>query len=139
MYAISLDDGTLRWGKDFETPWGCTFQQPAATPILVLTRSPFSFNSPTSSRQKHLDALAIDVRDGRELNKTVGHPVLSTNNVLETRLTVQQGLSRVIAQVGGELLTYEFSDNAIENRDVEPEKSEPDKSEPDKSEPESDR
>jgi hypothetical protein len=107
-HAISLQDGSLRWSQEFDTPWGCTVHQPAETPLLMFTRSYSVFNSPTSSRRKRLDALALDVRDGRELDKTTDMAVLSTSNSLETRLAVQGGLSRVIVQIGGELLTYLF-------------------------------
>jgi outer membrane protein assembly factor BamB len=106
-HAISLDDGSLRWSQQFDTPWGCTVHQPAKTPLLMFTRSRSVFNS-TGSRRKDLDALAIDVRDGRELNRTTDKTVLSTTNSLETRLTIQGGLSRVIVQIGGETLTYKF-------------------------------
>ena len=116
LHAISLDDGKLRWSKEFETPWGCTVHQPAETPILVLSRSLSSFNSPTSSRRQQLDAMAIDVRDGTELDKTLGKPVLARNNVLETRLTIQPGQNRVIAQLGGELLTYKFDEDPAEEQ-----------------------
>ena len=110
VFAVSLEDGTVRWVKEFENPWGCTLHQPAATPLLILTRSPFAFTSPTGSRKKQLDALALDLRDGNVLNETLGKPILSTSNVLETRVTVQPRLAKVIAQIGGELLSYQFRD-----------------------------
>lgn len=109
-FALSLDDGTLRWGKEFKSPWGCTIHQPAETPILIFTRSKSVFNSTTAARRKQLDAVAIDVRDGRELNRTLGKQTLSTNNSLETRVLVQEGLSRVVTQVGNDVLTYRFVD-----------------------------
>ncbi len=108
VHSVSLADGEVVWSKEFETPWGCTVHQPASTPILVLTRSRSTYTSPTSSRSQKLDALAIDVRDGRELDKTLGKSVISRNNSLQTRLTIQPGLSRVLVQIGGELLTYKF-------------------------------
>ena len=101
-----MADGSLRWQHQFEKPWGCTLTQPAASPILLLTRSPFTYT--TTSRRKTLDAVAFDVRDGRELNRTEGRAVMSTSNALETRLTIQPVLSRVIVQVGLEILTYKF-------------------------------
>ncbi len=112
VHSVSLDDGAVRWGEDFKSPWGCTLHQPAATPMLLFTRSRFST---TPGGKKQLDALAMDVRDGRHVNKTIGHPILGTNTVLETRLTVQPMHSRVIAQVGGELLTYHFSEQASQD------------------------
>lgn len=107
IHAISLDDGTLRWGQQFDEPWGCTLTQPAATPILMLSRGESTFKT-TGSRRKTIDVLAIDVRDGSEFDRTEKKPVLSANNELATRLTVQPGLSRVIVQMGTELLTYTF-------------------------------
>jgi outer membrane protein assembly factor BamB len=108
VYAISLADGTLRWSHDFDQPWGCTLTQPAQTPLLMLTRSPFTYS--VQSRKKFLDTLALDVRNGNKLNENLGKPILSQNNELEVKLTVQPVLSRVIAQVGPELMTYTFTE-----------------------------
>jgi hypothetical protein len=109
VFAVSTEDGSLRWSKEFDKPWGCTLTQPSATPILVLMRSTSTFKS-TQSRRKQLDALAIDVRDGTVASEFLDRNITDGNNSLETRLTVQQGLSQVIAQVGPELLTYSFGE-----------------------------
>ena len=108
VHAVSLADGSLRWSQVFERPWGCTLTQPAATPILVLTRSPFKHL--VGSRRKSLDALALDVRDGDILSERLGKEIMPNNNQLETRLTLQPGPSKVLAQIGPELLTYTFGD-----------------------------
>jgi hypothetical protein len=118
VHAVSLQDGSLRWGQQFEEPWGCTLTQPTETPILVLNRSPFTYS--TTSRRKSMDVLALDVRDGSEMNKFVGKPILSNNNELETRLTVQPGLWRVMAQIGTELLTYSFDQDEVKETESEP-------------------
>jgi hypothetical protein len=75
---------------------------------LLLTRSPYTYSS--TSRRKTLDALAIDVSDGNEVDMTEGKPIRSDNNQLESRLTVQPSLLRVIAHIGTEYLTYVFGD-----------------------------
>lgn len=116
VHAVSLDDGSLRWSKEFEQPWGCTLTQPSESPILILSRSPFTFS--TTSRRKSLDVLALDLRNGNEMMRREDKPIASSNNSLETRQTVQPGLSRVIAQIGTELLTYTFGVEA-EAQDVE--------------------
>ncbi len=108
VHAVSLEDGSLRWSKQFDTPWGCTLTQPAGTPILVLARSPFTHV--VGRRKKSLDALALDVRDGSELSERLGKEILSNNNQLETRLTIQPAQSRVTAQIGPEILTYTFGE-----------------------------
>jgi hypothetical protein len=108
VHAVSLEDGSLRWGQQFDKPWGCTLTQPSETPILLLTRSPYTYSA--TSRRKTLDALALDVRDGNQLDMTEGQPIRSDNNQLESRLTVQPSLLRVIAHVGTEYLTYAFGD-----------------------------
>jgi hypothetical protein len=41
---------------------------------------------------------------------TEGQPIRSDNNQLESRLTVQPSLLRVIAHIGTEYLTYVFGD-----------------------------
>ncbi len=119
VHAVSLEDGSLRWGTQFDEPWGCTLTQPSATPMLVLTRSPFTYS--TTSRRKSLDVLALDVRDGHELNKSEGKPIMSSNNELETRLTIQPAQLRVIAVIGTEALTYRFGDVEEVENPVEPE------------------
>lgn len=109
VHAVSLSDGSLQWGQQFSKSWGCTLTQPSGTPMLVLTRSPFTYA--IQSRKKFLDVLALDVRDGNVLNEHLGKPIQSQNNELEVKLTVQPVLSRVITQIGGEILTYTFTDD----------------------------
>ncbi|MCP4887466.1 MAG: PQQ-binding-like beta-propeller repeat protein [Planctomycetaceae bacterium] len=128
VFAISLQDGSVRWSREFERPWGCTLTQPAESPMLILARSPFTFS--TASRRKSLDVLALDIRDGSDLALREGKPISSSNNSLETRQTVQPGLSRVIAQIGTELLTFSFGKDADQEQKnvgpgVEAEKAKP--------------
>ncbi|MGI9473165.1 MAG: PQQ-binding-like beta-propeller repeat protein, partial [Rubripirellula sp.] len=112
VFAVSLADGTLQWNKTFDRAWGCTLTQPANTPLLLLSRSPYVYTTP--SRRKSLDVMALDVRNGTVVDLSEGKPVESNNNALETKLTVQPSLSRVIAQIGSvESLTYTFGDPAI--------------------------
>lgn len=117
VHAISLDDGSLRWQHQFEKPWGCTLTQPSRSPILLLTRSPFTYT--TTSRRKALDALALDVRDGSELSREEGRPIRENNNQLAARLTIQPSLSRVIAHVGTESLTYTFGEVSKDQADAD--------------------
>jgi hypothetical protein len=106
VHAISLEDGSVRWGQPFDRPWGCTLTQPAATPLLLFARSPFTYS--TTSRRKTLDVMALDVRDGEIVDQSEGRPILSGSNELETKITVQPTLSRIIVQLGAQLLTYSF-------------------------------
>ncbi len=108
VFAVSMTDGSLRWSTEFDKPWGCTLTQAAATPILILARSPFT-NS-VQSRKKFLDVIGLDVRDGTTLIEKLGKPIQGNNSELETRLTVQPGMDRVITQIGTELLTLKFGD-----------------------------
>ncbi len=71
-------------------------------------------------RKKSLDALALDVRDGSELSERLGKEIMSNNNQLETRLTIQPALSRVIAQIGPELLTYTFGEVDKDKLEADP-------------------
>ncbi len=119
VHAISLTDGSVRWGQQFEQPWGCTLTQPAETPLLLFARSPFTYT--TTSRRKTLDVMAIDVRDGRVVDESEGKQILSGNNELETKITVQPTLSRIIVQLGAQLLTYSFGKaDAEPSSNVEP-------------------
>jgi hypothetical protein len=105
-HAISMVDGSLRWEKSFEEPWGCTLTQPAETPLLIFSRSPFTYN--TTSRRKKLDVLAIDVRDGRLADESLGRPIDAGNNELETQVIVQSAFSRLMVTIGTQQLTYTF-------------------------------
>lgn len=110
VFAVSIRDGSLRWSTQFDKPWGCTLTQASATPILMLARAPFT--NTVQSRKKFLDVLGLDVRDGTTLVERLGKPIPGSSNALETRLTVQPGMDRVIAQIGTELLSFQFDDNA---------------------------
>ncbi len=116
VYCVSMADGSLLWGETFDKPWGCTLTQASDTPVLMLTRSPFTYSIP--SRKKFLDVLGLDVRNGAELVKKTSKPIQPSNNELEVRLTVQTALSQVIAQIGPEFLTFKFGD--IEQATAEP-------------------
>ena len=52
--------------------------------------------------------MAMDVRDGEIVDQSEGRPILSGSNELETKITVQPTLSRIIVQLGAQLLTYSF-------------------------------
>ena len=106
VHAISLADGSVKWGQTFERPWGCTLTQPAETPLLLFSRSPFSYS--VTSRRKFLDIMAMDVRDGRVVDESEGRPIPDGSNELETKITVQPTLSRIVVQLGAQLLTYSF-------------------------------
>lgn len=108
VFAVSMSDGSLRWSTQFDKPWGCTLTQASATPILMLARAPFT-NS-VQSRKKFLDVLGLDVRDGTTLVERLGKPIPGSSNALETRLTVQPAMDRVIAQIGTELLSLKFGE-----------------------------
>jgi hypothetical protein len=105
-HAISMVDGSLQWEKSFEQPWGCTLTQPAATPLLLFSRSPFTYS--TTSRRKKLDVLAIDVRDGRVADESLGHSIDAGNNELETQVIVHSAFSRLMVTIGEQQLTYTF-------------------------------
>lgn len=111
LHAVSLLDGTINWSKELDEPWGCTLTQPADSPLVLLSRGPRNISN--TSRRRELDVLAVDIRDGSELERSQGKPVDSGYNYLSTKLTVQPSLSRVIAQIGPkEMITYSFGDAA---------------------------
>ncbi len=108
IHAISLSDGAVRWHHDFKESWGCTLTQPTDTPLVLLARSHATYT--VRSRRKTLEVVAFDARDGRELHEAMIKPIKDANNDLETQLTIQAGESRVIANIGSEMLTYTFAD-----------------------------
>ncbi|NND96342.1 MAG: tetratricopeptide repeat protein [Pirellulaceae bacterium] len=106
MHAISLTDGSVQWHHDFEKSWGCTLTQPKATPLLMLSRSYATYT--VRSRRKSIEALALDVRNGKELHPAKLKPVNDNINELETNLVIQAPSSLVVATIGPEVLTYTF-------------------------------
>jgi len=109
LYAVSTDDGSLLWEHELDSPWGCTANQPAETPLLMLTRSHVT-RPRGASTVRTLDVLALDVRSGKVVNETLGKEIASQMNDSETLVTVQPLHDRVIVNVSGELLTYSFSE-----------------------------
>ena len=83
-----------------------------------MARSPYT--NVLGTRKKTLDVLALDVRDGSEMNALIGKEIMSNNNQLETRLTIQPALSRVAAQIGPEKLTYTFGEVEEPRSEVDP-------------------
>jgi hypothetical protein len=68
---------------------------------------------PTSrGRRKTIDFLALDVRDGKVLDKSLAREILSSGNQLETILTIQPPQNRVIATVSGGSMIYQFNEPA---------------------------
>jgi hypothetical protein len=107
VQAISLIDGSLLWGQQFDAPWGCTAAQPSASPLLMLSRSRISRERGASTVRK-LDLLALDVRDGSIVNEMLDKEVIPSMIDSETEIKVQPSQHRVIVEVSGGLLTYEF-------------------------------
>ncbi|TWT54432.1 PQQ enzyme repeat protein [Rubripirellula amarantea] len=107
--AVDLQDGSVRWTREFDEPWGCTLTQPADTPLMLLTRSPVSSSISTRVRKKWLDLLAIDVQDGKDAVSRFEKPIHVGNNALETRIVVQGALNRMIANIGtDEVVHFRF-------------------------------
>lgn len=110
VHAISLSDGTVQWGHEFDKPWGCTLTQPADTPLLMMARTPFTYS--TTSRRETLEVLAINVRDGSFVDQSENRPTQGGRNELETRVTVLAPNSKVMVQLGTQTLTYSFGEPA---------------------------
>ena len=110
LYAISLSDGEIRWKRTFDDAWGCTLAQPSNTPLFLLMRSRSKYTNNGGARISEIDAMAIDVRDGNSIHERIGTRVSSRMNELTAKITVQPTQDRVIAKVGGEVLTYKFGE-----------------------------
>ncbi|QDT12398.1 PQQ-binding-like beta-propeller repeat protein [Planctomycetes bacterium K23_9] len=114
LFAYSLNDGGLRWKKEFDSPWGCTLSQPGDSPILLLTRLRWKIDD-TRARKSKMDAIAVDVRNGKTIHQRLGTPVPSRMNEQHAKITVQSVQDRVVAQIGNEILTYKFGETDAEN------------------------
>ncbi len=111
---VSLSDGQLLWNHSLENEsWGCTLSQATASPLLVLSRGN-NYYQTTNSRTRTVDIKAIDLRDG-QAQQSLGLPVESIGNEIETTLMVQAHEQLVAVAVGNSLrLEYRFSDTPAE-------------------------
>ena len=107
VHAISTKDGSQLWEREFDSPWGCTANQSAATPLIIFSRSPVTRPNGASVVRK-LDFLALDVRNGEIVDETLGKQVSAAMHNTSTAITVQPLQGRVLVKVGGSLLTYQF-------------------------------
>ena len=109
VFAISTESGEVRWTREFDSPWGCTLAQPAATPVLTLTRAWSDFSN-TGSRKREVEVNAIDVVDGETLAEG-RREFPSSANLIETVVTAQPGQQRVRCVIGSEELTLVFGES----------------------------
>jgi hypothetical protein len=57
---------------------------------------------------------ALDIENGKTLNELIGKNIGSRNNRIETQLRLLPHRNQIIALIQNELLTYTFSDQAID-------------------------
>ena len=124
LISVALNDGSIQWTREFDKPWGCTLAQPAQTPLLLLNRRMDSYPG-TGARKVTMDTTAIDVRNGKALHERLARAVSSRTNELAAKMTVQIPQGRVIAQIGGELLTYKFGETDPVEPEVDPQEAKP--------------
>ncbi|KAA1262044.1 Outer membrane protein assembly factor BamB [Rubripirellula obstinata] len=109
VFAINESDGALRWSEEFDSPWGCTLNQAYASPLLMLTRSPYINSVSTRVRKKYMDILALDVNDGANLKERLGKDISPGNNQLQTETIVQPARNQVLVKIGeAEQLIFKF-------------------------------
>ena len=117
-FAFFLKDGTLRWSKEFEQPWGCTMPQPSGTPLMLLTRSLVEYRA--TSQRTDLEVLGLDVRNGKVLVAPPLHPVQNGNNRIDSTIVVQADRAVVDVSFGGvEAISFQFKTNEELNQDAE--------------------
>ncbi len=109
-WAINLSDGKVAWKFPIDKePWGCTLTQSGVSPLILMTQGKSTPYSTTGSRNKFINVLAIDSRDGKS-HVSPDLDVQGLNNDLETRLTVQPPQQRVIVNISTIKIEYEFGD-----------------------------
>lgn len=109
VFAVNQDDGELAWSREFDEPWGCTLDQASATPLLMLTRSPYITSVSTTVRKKYLDVLALGIQDGQTVKERLGKAISSNNNQLQTESIVQPARNIVLVKIGNdEQVTFKF-------------------------------
>jgi hypothetical protein len=115
LFAFALADGKLRWKREFDEPWGCTLGQPGESPLLLLTRLRWRLDG-TAERKMKMDAMAVDVRDGKTLHERLGHQVSSRMNQQQAKIVVQRAQERVVVQIANEVLSYKFGETDAERK-----------------------
>ena len=126
IFAISDQDGELNWSKEFDAPWGCTLDQADATPLLMLTRSPYINSVSTRVRKKFMDILALDVTDGISVKEQLGKDIAPGNNQLMTQTIVQPGRNQVLVKIGSaEQLIFKYGVTAEDKIESSSENNDP--------------
>lgn len=112
MHAVSMRTGEREWSQLFEKSWGLTVTQPPQTPLLILSRSPFSYEGQV--RKKTIDVAAVRTDTGEMAAIETGRRLSVSNGQLLTLQQVDSENRRVTARVGVERLTFSFVDQLAE-------------------------
>lgn len=110
VQMIRKSDGSVLWEKSFDQPWGCTMNQPAASPVIVFSRSFYRYEA--NKRPKTLDVMALRVDDGDVAMMAERLPLVDQKNHLLTLVQCNPLRFAANVEVGPEFFRLEFSDKA---------------------------
>lgn len=116
LIAVSLEDGRVLWRHDLDGPWGISVDQPADSPLIVLSRSRIKYEN-TSSGDRFLEVLAIDMRDGEMLALADKMPIISRVTTLQTEIRVQPELDMVEVAINRYVFKFEFAEEVLAPED----------------------
>lgn len=116
LIAISPEDGSVLWRYDLEGTWGISIDQPADSPVAILSRSEMTFND-TSKGVRTLDLLAIDMRTGELAAAADRAPIASNLNTIGTEVRVQPEQNLVEVSISRYVFMLEFVDEDIAPED----------------------
>ncbi|MCC9657318.1 PQQ-binding-like beta-propeller repeat protein [Rhodopirellula sp. JC737] len=111
IHAISTVDGSLRWSRTFDDPWGCTVEQPWLTPMLILARAHLTVPG-NGVRRRQMDVMGLSVTDGETLHEIERKETNNNTNVIESRVKLIPHLSNMLVEIQMEMLTYSFRTEA---------------------------
>lgn len=109
LIAVGLEDGSVLWRHELEGPWGISVDQPAESPLIVLSRSRISYED-TSKGDRFLELLAIDVRDGQMAAVADKMPIISNITSVQTEVRVQPELELVEVAINRYVFQFQFDD-----------------------------
>jgi outer membrane protein assembly factor BamB len=109
LIAVGLGDGEIRWRHQLEGPWGISLDQPADSPLIILTRTRTTFEG-TSKGDKSMDLLAVDTRDGQTAVRVDGMSVVSNLTAINTTTQVRTDQNMVDVTVDRYGFSFQFAD-----------------------------
>lgn len=111
IQMVNKSDGSVLWQKTFDQPWGCTLNQPTESPLIIFSRSFYSYDA--TNRSRTLDVMALRIEDGRVAAISQRMPLTNQKDHLLTTIQCNPIKLSANADVGLESFRFEFSQTPL--------------------------